>query len=571
VDAVRGHDVYDMATVRKRQQYRYDEPAAAQHLRRENTGLIPFSALWSAFTSQLGAELPLPVETTTLGTTVVQTSFITTSITTGMVQSPPPPPPPSQPSTSTGVPATTPTTHHSTSLTSGSGSSDAPLASRSSDLSSTGRQDATTSVGGSSSLPTTLSSVVASSSPSLTESPASSHFSLTGTPSLTITLATHAPLSTSFKISSASHATHNNHKQAIIGVLTGTIAGLMLIGILIAIFVRRRRKHRELDDPSASESGNPSLITEKGIRPTISRKWTEITNRGTPKTPTQFPQSRSPAMVDEEHHIIRMSTHHWPRPFAHGEGIRDSTGPGQLRVVNPDLSRPGTPRMSTETAAGSFLRKQRYALAAALAGANRSFTNLSLPSRSRASSRSASFPAPQQQMDQHVPPVPPVPDITIDPVLSQECMIHPALRTPSYRSYPSLTSLPLVSQQPPEDPFITPPEEKELPELPKPRRPSIAPLQSAAGRTLSSFGSALNPFRTKSNVVIESVRSWSQQTSDSISSRFSSRGATGMERWSNPFDLRLDDEEKMAERRMTRSAEHGRLSQTRHMGVYEGT
>ncbi|TKA73924.1 hypothetical protein B0A55_05051 [Friedmanniomyces simplex] len=323
------------------------------------------------------------------------------------------------------------------------------------------------------------------------------------------------------------------------------MASFVLIGALLYFCVRKRRRRTEDDERDAHHE----IVDEKNLRPTIKRKWTEMTGKGTPKATPQLPPSTSPVTVDEEHHIIRMSTQHWARPYAlgQGEGYRESVVPGQLRVMNPDASRPATPRMSSDTAgsflgrlqhlgpsrpttprsdtAGSFLKKQRSALAAVLLTAN----------RSRASSRS----------NIHIHDTAPhIPEIIIDPALSREC-IAPNARTPSFRSYISTTSLPLVQQRPPEDPFLTPPDEKDeaptpSPHQQRPKRPSLAPLQSAAGaagRTLSHLGSAMfNPFRTKS--VDEMVLpSSSARRPSSVSTTWSSRLSHRNTGFSDPFDL----------------------------------
>lgn len=457
---------------------------------------VPFGALWSALASELGgqytigsspiasleggiatpspalatmtttAEVTVPVSTVIVESTVLRTSFVTVHVPTGVLE----------PATST-----------SASVSSSSTSSTALAFS----LSSTTRPSSESST----SRHTTLPVLVTQSSTS-------------SSPSLTLALQSNAPAAAPSATSSAtSQGNHSSHKQAIIGGLSGAAAGLVLIGVLLC-FAFRRRKIREEE----TETGS---INEKGLRPAVVRKWTGMTGKGTPKPTPRILQPNSPVTVDEDHHIIRMSTHHWARPFAQGqgEGFRESVAPGQLRVVNPDLSRPTTPRMSSDTA-GSFLKNQRSALAAVLMYAN----------RSRKSSRSNIHQAAGG-----------IPEITFDPALSREC-IAPMARTPSFKSYPSINSVQLVSQQPPEDPFVTPPLETADPAAQqRPRRPSLAPLQSAAGaagRTLSHIGSFLNPFRTPSHVAA-SEPTFSRHSVSTYSSRLS-RGDTVL---SDPFDL----------------------------------
>ncbi|KAH9807336.1 hypothetical protein Tdes44962_MAKER06372 [Teratosphaeria destructans] len=321
-------------------------------------------------------------------------------------------------------------------------------------------------------------------------------------------LQSNAPLSTPSATSgnalSSARSTLSGQKHAIVGGLSGAIAGLVLIGVIVAFCLRRNiRKRPEYEDHESS--------TEKGFRPVLSRKWTELTGKGTPRELWQPAQAETPVTVDEDHHLIRMNTRHWPRPYAQGqgEGWRESQAPGTLRVVNPDESRPATPARMPSDTAESFLKKQRSAIVAVIASAGRSRAN-SQPTQQFASPK-------------------PVPSITVDPAPSRECVLSTD-RAPSCKSYPSVRSSLVIMQQPPEDPFLTPPEATADPTVQqRPRRPDLAPVQhatSAATRTLSSFGGVLNAFRTRSNVTVRTSSTWS--------SRLSKR-CTGQ--YSNPFDL----------------------------------
>ena len=409
---------------------------------------IPLSQIWSFITSEVGGAftagtatpthpggaastsaataMVIPVSTITVDTTIVRTSFIT-------------------------VPVPTDTTKScSTSCSS----------STSLDPSSGGR------------LPI-ASNGHHTSPPAITTGSA-----LQGSPSMTISLRTHQPvIAPSATASPTDSAAHSTQEHAIIGGLSGAIAGLVLIGVFLCYCVRRRRPPRDEED---------ELTDEKGLRPAIVRQWSQLTTSTTVARP--MPAVSRGSTPDFDGGLIRMSLEHWPRPFAHNESFRESVGPGRLRVMNPDPSRPTTPlpRGSSESN-GSFLKRQRSAIAAVLLGAN----------RSRGSSVAGS-----SRRDLHVPA------ISVNPALSSES-IAPYARTPSFRSYPSVNTLPIVLQQPPEDPFLTPPDERTESEHPtpeaRPRRPRAAPLQ-AAGRTLSHISSMLNPFQSKTNFA-ESVKS----------------------------------------------------------------
>ena len=436
-----------------------DEVASSvqQHAPRAS---IPLGEIWTALTSEIGGiftdntdsttdgsgttaspvtvtmittNVPVPVHTTTVDTTLVKTSFVTVRLTT---QIPAPPPHTSQgedPQSS--KQSTTTTTREHTTLP--------EIATRS-----------------------TTSPTTSGSSPHHTEQSAT------------------APSSTS---SPAVSSNNSDRKHAIIGGLSGAIAGLVLIGALI-IFCLRKRRRRD-DDGESRES-----MSEKGFRPILARKWSEFTTRKS--VPEAQPAVSRGSTPDFDGGLLRVSMDNWARPYANGQSFRESMGPRRLQVMNPDLSRPETPlRRSSDSniAAGGFLRQPRTAFAAFLG--NRSRGN----SATRTPSRDANIPT-----------------IAIQPVGSSG---HgtPQGATPSFHSYSSVTSLPVVEQRPPEDPFLTPPDERDELSTPStPRRPGVTPLQSAS-KTLSHLGSALNPFRSKSNMTMKS-----QASRRSVSTFFSS-------------------------------------------------
>ncbi|KAK0938973.1 hypothetical protein LTR29_009463 [Friedmanniomyces endolithicus] len=522
---------------------------------------IPYGAIWSAFTSEYGvftaelessgtpadvasptgtsimpttAVVTVPISTVTVQSTILQTAFVT--VTSGLVQ-------PYSSSSSASISTSSSSTSRISTSQLSVPQSTLPLPSPS----STGFSASFVPV-------VTQSTPSALSTASITESLENGQSTTAAPKAISTAASTVAPTAASTAALATAPASATvgakqvSQKHAVVGGLTGAIAGFVLIGALL-FFCFRKRRRRQDDERDAHHE----IHNEKGLRPTMKRKWTEMTGRVT---------------VDEEHHIIRMSTQHWARPYAlgQGEGYRESVGPGQLRVMNPDAARPETPRMSSDTAgsflgrlqhlgpsrpttprsdtASSFLKKQRSALAAVLLTAN----------RSRASSRS--------NIHTH-DPTPHIPEIIFDPALSREC-IAPSARPPSFRSYLSATSLPIVQQSPPEDPFLTPPDEKDeeasSPPRQRPTRPTLAPLQSAAGaatRTLSHLGSAmLNPFRTQSVVETTTVA-----RSPSSVSTWSSRRNTG---FSDPFDLDKPSVRGSTAAHVTSDLERGRT-------LYEGT
>ena len=447
-----------------------------------------------------------------------------------------------------------------------------------------------------------------------------------------------------------------HEKHVIIGSLCGAIAAFLAIGLLICIVLRCRHKRHHYHDHSLANTS----MTEKGMmnttsastEPTFMTRWRnkllrhaqsgrdlavaavtaakptkarnqhrhQVSGTGSPlkcgrrhhappgTAPTREQSNTSSVTVDEDHHIIRMSTHHWPRPYARGQSYRDSLPPGVLRVMNPDRSLPPTPRdscsgddlVAVAAAAGgavgdagghggrassfkNFLRRPKPALIAAAAAAGQHHRHNGA-SRSRSSSRSLDALASaythghghghnqHQQQAQGAP----IPSITIDASLSQECIPsqvkidqinsqsrHPS-PVPSFSSYPSLASMHTVRQRPPEDPFFQPSstpasEPQQRPPgtshtLPLPPRSdrsvwSTTPAAAAASGTPSdrrgSFTSTLDSSRSRfgggTSRLLQALRTraWSN-------SRFDGRAAAGA-----PSPRAVDPTPPSASRRST--------------------
>ncbi|WPH00464.1 Hypothetical protein R9X50_00329300 [Acrodontium crateriforme] len=342
----------------------------------------------------------------------------------------------------------------------------------------------------------------------------------------------HAPSVTSSATLSASPSTTNTptgaaatsyHKHAIIGGLSGAIGGLLLIGVILGLFLRRKRRRYECE-----------LEDEKrSLGEIANRRWNDGTgSAGSLGSTPQIARIGSPMAVDEDDHIIRMSFSHWVRPFAHGkgEGWRDSTIQGQLRVTNPDLSRPVTPKPTPDEGSPSFLKHPRSALAAVLGGHNRSRTN------SRSDLR----------------PTPPIPERIVPHAPSQELLIPKS--NPSCRSYPSAPSLAVVRQRPPEDPFASSDDQRICSKTrQRLSNASATSLQGAASRTASHLGDFLNSMKQRpqnsaeSKLAIHTIR----QVSPGPASSICTGGSGPHTGRSDPFDLSISENEGNGERRNT--------------------
>lgn len=234
-------------------------------------------------------------------------------------------------------------------------------------------------------------------------------------------------------------ATSTTQKHAIIGGLSGSIAGVLFIALFVCLWWRGR-KPRFVEDDDDFDSK-----LEKGLRPMVARKWSELKSRSPTAPPSaavaavaatrvsnRTSRSFSPSTStdpQDDGPVLRVSLDNWARPYARDAGYRESQGPTTLRVMNPDLSRPSSPlRPSLETAS-SFLKRQRNVLAAALSG-GRVASPSPLGRQSGVGSAEAAG--------------------------SNESLAPKAV-APSVRSGSSGL---VVVQQPPEDPFLTPPDER---------------------------------------------------------------------------------------------------------------
>ncbi|TKX20069.1 hypothetical protein C1H76_7751 [Elsinoe australis] len=178
-----------------------------------------------------------------------------------------------------------------------------------------------------------------------------------------------------------------SHKAAIAGGVTGSISAVAAIGI-VAFFFWKRRRTRESKEPNQSHTGTfLSFHSNRGDRGEVGERKgihaQEVHRQeGAPQL-RPIVISHTPIIEDN---LIRMSLAHWDRPFAYEDQdpFRDpEKQTGDLRVTNPDiLSRATTPLASAPSSVpehpGTFLSRQRTALAAAFAGF-RSPSQQSLP------------------------------------------------------------------------------------------------------------------------------------------------------------------------------------------------
>nr|OQO32126.1 hypothetical protein B0A51_00969 [Rachicladosporium sp. CCFEE 5018] len=269
-------------------------------------------------------------------------------------------------------------------------------------------------------------SVISSSAATTSSTPGSTSVASTSTGGL-VGSGSSSPLETAAPLATEQTKTHD--RKAIVGGLSGTIAGLLLIGLLLFFCLRRRRKSRELREISepVSEKPMPPTFSTVVAKPGLVRQLSNfalghLRNRS-------LPRPRRPSPCDGS--LIRVPLDHWDRPFAAGGGLRDSITPVPLRVANPDPSRANTPQPAARP---NFLRKQSSNLVAFLHDRTRGAAT-----------------APAADPDLLTPLGPQTRHI--EPALSREWLVHDT-REGGVPTSPSQTTLPVIVQHPPDDPFV---------------------------------------------------------------------------------------------------------------------
>lgn len=251
----------------------------------------------------------------------------------------------------------------------------------------------------------------------------------------------------------------SEHSAVIAGGMSGSLAGIALIGLLFLFFFRRRKRrlpYRDKDgaaaEPRMSSSSQalPSAVAAAGAVRRSDRS--AILARQGPD-PDRLP------VID--HNLIHMDLNHWDRPFAHEDPhLRDDGSP--LRLMNPDPT--PTPPVNLRTSSTSispdagpnnphgFLQRQRSALTAALLSIKRSFSSQDVVPR-HASDESQLQPSAHPSA--HPSPLH-IPDKNTNKLtMPSEAILAgvPASRPISSQS--AMSNNTIIRHQVPEDPFVT--------------------------------------------------------------------------------------------------------------------
>lgn len=248
---------------------------------------------------------------------------------------------------------------------------------------------------------------------------------------------------------------------AIAGGMTGSLAGIMLIGLLFLIFFRRRKRrlpYQEKDETateprmSSSSQALPSAIAAAGA--------TRYSDRSANLPPQQSRSDRLPVI---DHNLIHMNVEHWDRPFAHEDPhLRDGGSP--LRLMNPDptptppvMFRSSSTSISPDTAPDNphrFLQRQRSALTAALLSIKRSFSSQDVVPR-HASDDTHLQPSPLPSAHPSAHPSPLHIQDKNKLTMPSEAILAGITVSRPISSQSAISSNTIIRHQVPDDPFIT--------------------------------------------------------------------------------------------------------------------
>lgn len=253
----------------------------------------------------------------------------------------------------------------------------------------------------------------------------------------------------------------SKQSAAIAGGMTGSLAGIMLVGLLFLLYFRKgkrplpyQEKNGIAAEPRMSSSSQalPSTVAVAGA--------TRHSERSANVPPQQSISDRLPVI---DHNLIHMNVEHWDRPFAHEDPhLRIDGSP--LRLMNPDptptppvVLRSSSTSISPDTAPDNphrFLQRQRSALTAALLSIKRSFSSQDVVPR-QASDDSHIHPSalPSAHPSAHPSPLH-IQDKNKLTMPSEAILAGITVSRP-ISSQSAMSANTIIRHQVPDDPFIT--------------------------------------------------------------------------------------------------------------------
>lgn len=250
----------------------------------------------------------------------------------------------------------------------------------------------------------------------------------------------------------------SEHSAVIAGGMSGSLAGIALIGLLFLFFFRRRKRrlpYRDKDgaaaEPRMSSSSQalPSAVAAAGA--------TRLSDRSAILAHQRSDPNRLPVI---DHNLIHMDLDHWDRPFAHEDPhLRDDGSP--LRLMNPDptptppvVFRTSSTSISPDAGPNnphSFLQRQRSALTAALLSIKRSFSSQDVVPRHASDE---SHLQPSAHPSAHPSPLH-IPDKNTNKLtMPSEAILAGLSASRPISSQSAMSNNTIIRHQVPDDPFV---------------------------------------------------------------------------------------------------------------------
>lgn len=251
----------------------------------------------------------------------------------------------------------------------------------------------------------------------------------------------------------------SEHSAVIAGGMSGSLAGIALVGLFFLFFFRRRNRRLPYQDKdgaaaeprmSSSSQALPSAIAAAGA--------TRHSDRSAILTHQRSDPNRLPVI---DHNLIHMNLDHWDRPFAHEDPhLRDGGSP--LRLMNPDptptppvVLRTSSTSISPDTGPNNphgFLQRQRSALTAALLSIKRSFSSQDVVPRHASDE---SHLQPSAHPSAHPSPLH-IPDKNTNKLtMPSEAILAGISASRPISSQSAMSNNTIIRHQIPDDPFVS--------------------------------------------------------------------------------------------------------------------
>ncbi|KEQ59441.1 uncharacterized protein M437DRAFT_56777 [Aureobasidium melanogenum CBS 110374] len=250
----------------------------------------------------------------------------------------------------------------------------------------------------------------------------------------------------------------SEHSAVIAGGMSGSLAGIALIGLLFLLFFRRKKRLSYQDKDGAA--AEPRMSSSSQALPSAVAAAGAI--RHSDRSAIMARQGSNPERLPViDHNLIHMDLNHWDRPFAHEDPhLRDDGSP--LRLMNPDPT--PTPPVNLRTSSTSispdagpnnphgFLQRQRSALTAALLSIKRSFSSqdvvprhASYESQLQPSAHPSAHPSPLHIPDKN----------TNKLTMPSEAILAGVSASRPISSQSAMSNNTIIRHQVPDDPFVT--------------------------------------------------------------------------------------------------------------------